>query len=206
MSGTTHGNQRARSTTRPRSPEGAPGRESARRARCGTRSQRQVAARDHEVGFAHAQDLDELACVLKSAEVRAVVDDVLRERAGEAWNDLELFERGAVEIGPDEDGCAGGALRERDLDLLAVLKAAGQVGKARDVGFHGQAAGRGYGAGARTKTLPVNGLACNRLVPGEGFEPSVEDPKSSALPLGHPGKVAWIPMVARRRTALPGEP
>src|SRR5437762_3842801 len=25
------------------------------------------------------------------------------------------------------------------------------------------------------------------LVPGEGFEPSVEDPKSSALPLGHPG-------------------
>src|SRR5260370_3949955 len=145
MSGTTHGNQRARSTTRPRSPEGAPGRESARRARCGPPSQRQVAARDHEVGFAHAQDLDELACVLKSAEVRAVVDDVLRERAGEAWNDLELFERGAVEIGPDEDGCAGGALRERDLDLLAVLKAAGQVGKARDVGFHGQAAGGGDG-------------------------------------------------------------
>ena len=26
-----------------------------------------------------------------------------------------------------------------------------------------------------------------RVVPGEGFEPSVEDPKSSALPLGHPG-------------------
>jgi hypothetical protein len=25
------------------------------------------------------------------------------------------------------------------------------------------------------------------VVPGEGFEPSVEDPKSSALPLGHPG-------------------
>jgi hypothetical protein len=25
------------------------------------------------------------------------------------------------------------------------------------------------------------------MVPGEGFEPSVEDPKSSALPLGHPG-------------------
>ena len=25
------------------------------------------------------------------------------------------------------------------------------------------------------------------MVPGEGIEPSVEDPKSSALPLGHPG-------------------
>src|SRR5260370_38090025 len=127
MSGTTHGNQRARSTTRPRSPEGAPGRESARRARCGTRSQRQVAARDHEVGLAHAQDLDELTCILKSAEVRAVVDDVLREHACNAWNDLELVERGRVEVGPDQDGCAGGALRERDLDLLAILQAAGRV-------------------------------------------------------------------------------
>jgi hypothetical protein len=30
------------------------------------------------------------------------------------------------------------------------------------------------------------------LVPGEGFEPSVEDPKSSALPLGHPGSVSTL--------------
>jgi hypothetical protein len=34
-----------------------------------------------------------------------------------------------------------------------------------------------------------------KLVPGEGFEPSVEDPKSSALPLGHPG--AEAPTLAR---------
>ena len=30
------------------------------------------------------------------------------------------------------------------------------------------------------------------MVPGEGFEPSVEDPKSSALPLGHPGSRTTI--------------
>src|SRR5712691_11116707 len=136
---------RARLTTRPLSPRAAPGRESAGRGRCGTRSQRQVAARDHEVGFAHPQDVDQLACVLKSAEVRAVVDDVLSERACEAWNDLELVERGTVEVGPDQDGGAGGALRERDFDLLAILQAAGQVGKARDVCFHGQSAGGGDG-------------------------------------------------------------
>jgi hypothetical protein len=58
--------------------------------------------------------------------------------------------------------------------------------------------------------LPVKGLALERLgleglVPGEGFEPSVEDPKSSALPLGHPGKVAWLPVVAQRRVCGPKE-
>src|SRR6266446_7916700 len=111
------------------SPGGAPGRESAGRGRCGTRSQRQISARDHEVGFAHPQDLDQLACVLKSAKVRAVVDDVLRERACKTWNDLELFKGGRVEVGPDQDGFAGGALCERDLDLLAILQAAGQVGE-----------------------------------------------------------------------------
>ena len=34
------------------------------------------------------------------------------------------------------------------------------------------------------------------MVPGEGIEPSIEDPKSSALPLGHPG--ATVTTVARR--------
>ena len=33
------------------------------------------------------------------------------------------------------------------------------------------------------------------LVPGEGFEPSVEDPKSSALPLGHPGASSTLASV-----------
>jgi carboxypeptidase family protein len=36
------------------------------------------------------------------------------------------------------------------------------------------------------------------VVPGEGFEPSVEDPKSSALPLGHPGSgtnIAFAPRI-----------
>jgi hypothetical protein len=33
------------------------------------------------------------------------------------------------------------------------------------------------------------------MVPGEGFEPSVEDPKSSALPLGHPGSVSTLAFV-----------
>ncbi len=36
------------------------------------------------------------------------------------------------------------------------------------------------------------------MVPGEGFEPSVEDPKSSALPLGHPGSgtnIAFAPRI-----------
>src|SRR5437762_6879728 len=38
------------------------------------------------------------------------------------------------------------------------------------------------------------------LVPGEGFEPSVEDPKSSALPLGHPGAPTTVrPAIASSR-------
>ena len=41
--------------------------------------------------------------------------------------------------------------------------------------------------GEKTESQPVK-EPTGRLVPGEGFEPSVEDPKSSALPLGHPGK------------------
>src|SRR6202158_4869255 len=123
-----------------RSPEAGRARARADRCRRGPRSQRQVAARDHEVGFAHSEDVDQLARVLKSAEVRAVVDDVLRERAGEAGDDLELFERGGVEVGPDDDCGSGGALRKWDLDLLAVLETTGQVGKACDVRFHGEPA------------------------------------------------------------------
>src|ERR671934_1439673 len=48
------------------------------------------------------------------------------------------------------------------------------------------------------KTQAVNKRA---MVPGEGFEPSVEDPKSSALPLGHPGSGTNI---ASRPPIIPG--
>ena len=50
------------------------------------------------------------------------------------------------------------------------------------------------------RTLPVK-----TLVPGEGFEPSVEDPKSSALPLGHPGApstLAPVRVTSNRRRSL----
>src|SRR5260370_38494119 len=82
------------------------------------------------VGLVHAEDVDELAGVLKSAEVGTVVDDVLGERASEAWNDLELFDGGEVEVGSGDDCPACRALRVWNFYLLAVFQAAGEVGDA----------------------------------------------------------------------------
>src|SRR5713226_6672580 len=122
---------RSRSTMRAQSPArgNAPG--------CAGRSQREVAPGHHIVGLAHAEDVDELAGVLKSAEVGAVVDDVLGERAREAWNDLELFGGGEVEVDSGDDCPACGALRVWNFYLLAVFQAAGEVGEAGDVRVHG---------------------------------------------------------------------
>jgi hypothetical protein len=56
------------------------------------------------------------------------------------------------------------------------------------------------------KTLAVKGVV---LVPGEGFEPSVEDPKSSALPLGHPGSgtnIASVPPIIPDRGVTSNAP
>src|SRR4029077_21153829 len=104
---------------------------------CAARSQREVAAGDHVVGLAHTEDVDELAGVLKTAEIGSVVDDVLRERAGEAGNDLELFDGREVEVGSGDDSCASSALGIWNFDLLAVFEAAREVGEARDVRIHG---------------------------------------------------------------------
>src|SRR4029077_1716017 len=100
---------------------------------CAARSQREVAAGDHVVGLAHTEDVDELAGFLKTAEIGSVVDDVLRERAREAGNDLELFDRGEVEVGSGDDSCACSALGRWNFDLLAVFEAGGQVGVAGGV-------------------------------------------------------------------------
>src|SRR5260370_4394646 len=77
---------RWRSTMRAQSPalRNGPG--------CAARSQREVAPGDHIVGLAQAEDVDELAGVLKAAQGGAVGDDVLGEPAGEAWHDLQLFD------------------------------------------------------------------------------------------------------------------
>src|SRR5260370_34095884 len=90
------------------------------------------------VGLVHAEDVDELAGVLKSAEVGTVVDDVLGERAGEAWNDLELFDGGEVEVGSGDDCPACRALRVWNFYLLAVFQAAGEVGEAVEVPVGGR--------------------------------------------------------------------
>src|SRR5260370_38132513 len=95
---------------------------------CAARSQREVATRDHVVRLAHTEDVDELAGVLKSAEAGAVVDHVLRQRAREAWKDLELFDGGEVEVGWGGDRCASGGVGVWNFDLLAALGVPGEVG------------------------------------------------------------------------------
>src|SRR6266851_5040816 len=97
----------ARSTMRVRSQGREPATASADCGRRRTRSQREIAARDHEVGLAQAQDVDKLARVLESAEVRAVVDYLLRERRSETGHNLQLVERCEVEVGPCDRSAAG---------------------------------------------------------------------------------------------------
>jgi hypothetical protein len=82
--------------------------------------------------------------------------------------------------------------------LVATLLAVALGTPGCEIGVWPELVARARGSTAQTE----EGLACivglhlidqwearrGTLVPGEGFEPSVEDPKSSALPLGHPGK------------------
>src|ERR1700694_3891613 len=56
----------------------------------------QGATGDDVFGLAHAEDVDELARVLKAAEVSPVVDHVQGESFAEAGYRLELIERGGV--------------------------------------------------------------------------------------------------------------
>src|SRR5450759_5865430 len=58
----------------------------------GSDSQRQISARDDVLGFAHAQDVDQLAGVLETAEVRAVVDHILCECFRESGHRYQLLE------------------------------------------------------------------------------------------------------------------
>src|SRR5207245_5313596 len=90
------------------------------------------------------KDLDQLACVLEAAEIGAVVDDLLREGAAEAWYRHGLSGGRGVEGDSGEDG-AGCTLGERNFDLLAVFEATGQVGQAGDVRLDRKAAGGGNG-------------------------------------------------------------
>src|SRR5439155_12774117 len=98
-----------------------------------------ITARDQVIGLTHAQDLDELAGVLKAAEVGAVVDALLSEGLGESRQSLQLFEGRLVEAGADDHG-AGRCLGKRDLDLLAILEAACQVGQPRGVDVSAESA------------------------------------------------------------------
>src|SRR6202035_5148738 len=70
----------------------------------GIDSQREIAARDDVLGFAHTEDVDQLAGVLKTAEVGPVVDHVLCEGFAEARDGDELFDCCGVEVGASDDG------------------------------------------------------------------------------------------------------
>src|ERR1700674_279295 len=62
---------------------------------------------------------------------------------------------------------------------------------------------RSYAEFGARGTQPVNAVPRD-VVPEEGFEPSVEDPKSPALPLGYsgsPGYQRWVGLAARDRSA-----
>src|SRR2546423_2814553 len=101
-------------------------------------SQRQVAPRDHERRFAHPKHVDQLADVLKAAEVGAVVDDLLRKSRGESRHHLELVDGRGVEVGAGDDHRPRSALREGHLDLFPVLQTAGHVRQSRGVRVRGQ--------------------------------------------------------------------
>src|ERR1700682_6008897 len=108
----------------------------------GSGSQSEVATGDDVVSLAHAENVDQLAGVLESAEADPVVDDLLREGFIESRQRLELFKGRGVEVGARGHG-AGGAFCEGDLHLLAIPEPAGEVGKVREVGVGPQTAGSG---------------------------------------------------------------
>src|SRR5438270_13742613 len=87
----------------------------------------------HICNFAHAEDVDQLARVLKAAVVGPVVDALRGESRGEAGNGFELLERGLVEVDAYDHSPRRG-LGEGYLDLLSVLQATGEVRQFREVG------------------------------------------------------------------------
>src|SRR3984893_17277072 len=108
------------------------------------RSQGDVAARDHEVRLAHAEDVDELAGGLEASAVGPVINDILGECLGEARHEGELVYSRRIEARADDRCAAGGALGEWDLDLLAILEPASEVGEPGRISFGCEAACGGY--------------------------------------------------------------